>query len=89
MEAMPKGAYLINTSRGELIDHDALYSMLTSGHLGGAALDAFDQEPYTGPLTRLDNVILTPHVGSYAREARVQMETQAAENLIEGLRKQA
>ena len=89
IEAMPKGAYLINTSRGEVVDHDALYSMLNNGHLSGAALDVFDQEPYTGPLTRLDNVILTPHIGSYAREARVEMEIQAAENLIEGLRKQA
>ena len=88
MEAMPKGAYLINTSRGEVIDHDALYSMLTNGHLSGAALDVFDHEPYTGPLTKLDNVILTPHVGSYAREARVEMEIQAAENLIAGLKKQ-
>jgi len=89
IEAMPKGAYLINTSRGEVIDHDALYSVLTSGHLAGAALDVFDHEPYTGPLTRLDNVILTPHIGSYAREARVEMEIQSAENLIEGLRKHA
>jgi len=89
MEAMREGAYLVNTSRGEVIDHDALYSMLTSGHLSGAALDVFDHEPYTGPLTRLDNVILTPHIGSYAREARVEMEIQAAQNLIEGLRKQA
>jgi len=89
LEAMPKGAYLINTSRGEVIDHDALYSILTNGHLAGAALDVFDHEPYTGPLTQLDNVILTPHIGSYAREARVEMEIQAAENLIEELRKQA
>jgi len=89
IEAMPKGAYLINTSRGEIIDHDALYFMLTDGHLAGAALDVFDHEPYTGPLTNLDNVVLTPHIGSYAREARVEMEIQAAENLIEGLRKQA
>ena len=89
LETMPKGAYLINTSRGEVIDHDALYSMLTNGHLSGAALDVFDHEPYTGPLTQLDNVILTPHIGSYAREARVEMEIQAAENLIEELRKQA
>ncbi len=89
IEAMPKGACLINTSRGEVVDHDALYSMLSNGHLSGAALDVFDHEPYTGPLTRLDNVILTPHIGSYAREARVEMEIQAAENLIEGLRKQA
>jgi len=88
MEAMPKGACLINTSRGEIIDHDALYSMLTNGHLSGAALDVFDHEPYTGPLTKLDNVILTPHVGSYAREARVEMEIQATENLIAGLKKQ-
>jgi len=89
IEAMPKGACLINTSRGEVVDHDALYSMLNNGHLSGAALDVFDHEPYTGTLTRLDNVILTPHIGSYAREARVEMEIQAAENLIEGLRKQA
>lgn len=89
LETMPKGAYLINTSRGEVIDHDALYSMLTNGHLAGAALDVFEQEPYTGPLTQLDNVVLTPHIGSYAREARVEMEIQAAKNLIEELRKQA
>jgi len=89
IEAMPKGAYVINTSRGEVIDQDALYSMLTNGYLSGAALDVFDHEPYTGPLTKLDNVVLTPHIGSYAREARVEMEIQAAENLIAGLRKQA
>jgi D-3-phosphoglycerate dehydrogenase len=85
MEAMPEGAYLINTSRGEVIDHDALYSMLTNGHLSGAALDVFDQEPYSGPLTRLDNVILTPHIGSYAKEARLEMEMQAVKNLISAL----
>jgi len=88
MESMPKGACLINTSRGEIVDHNALYSMLTSGHLSGAALDVFDHEPYTGPLTKLDNVVLTPHIGSYAREARIEMEIQAAENLIQELRKQ-
>jgi len=85
LETMPKGAYLINTSRGEVIDHDALYSMLTNGHLSGAALDVFDQEPYTGPLTRLDNVILTPHIGSYTKETRLEMETQAVKNLLSAL----
>ena len=89
LKTMPKGAYLVNTSRGEVIDHDALYSVLTNGHLSGAALDVFDHEPYAGPLTKINNVILTPHIGSYAREARVEMEIQAAENLIEGLKKQA
>ena len=85
LETMPEGAYLINTSRGEVIDHDALYSVLTSGHLSGAALDVFDQEPYTGPLTRLDNVVLTPHIGSYAKETRLEMETQAVKNLLSAL----
>lgn len=85
MEAMPKGAYLINTSRGEVIDHDALYSMLTNGHLSGAALDVFEEEPYTGPLTKLDNVILTPHIGSYTKETRLEMETQAVKNLLSAL----
>ena len=85
MEAMREGAYLVNTSRGEVIDHDALYSMLTSGHLAGAALDVFDHEPYTGQLTRLDSVILTPHIGSYAKETRLEMEVQAVENLLNAL----
>jgi D-3-phosphoglycerate dehydrogenase len=85
LKTMPKGAYLINTSRGEVIDHDALYSMLTNGHLSGAALDVFDQEPYTGPLTRLENVILTPHIGSYTKETRLEMETQAVKNLLSAL----
>jgi len=85
MQTMPKGAYIINTSRGEVVDHDALYSMLTNGHLSGAALDVFKQEPYTGPLTELDNVILTPHIGSYTRETRLEMETQAVKNLLSAL----
>lgn len=85
MEAMPKGAYLVNISRGEVIDHDALYSMLTNGHLSGAALDVFEQEPYTGPLTGLDNVVLTPHIGSYTKETRLAMETQAVRNLLGAL----
>ena len=49
-------------------------------------LDVFEQEPYIGPLKELDNVILTPHIGSYAREARVEMEIQAAKNLLQGLK---
>lgn len=85
MASMPEGAYLVNASRGEVIDHDALYSLLTAGHLSGAALDVFDREPYTGPLTGLDNVILTPHVGSYAKETRSEMEMQAVRNLLNAL----
>ena len=53
-----------------------------------ACLDVFDQEPYSGPLTQLENVIMTPHIGSYAQEARVRMEEMAVENLLEGLKRQ-
>jgi D-3-phosphoglycerate dehydrogenase len=82
LKIMKRGAILINTSRGGLVDEDALYQALKSGHLGGAALDAMEIEPYRGPLKELDSVILTPHIGSYALEARVQMEIEAAKNLI-------
>jgi len=86
LKIMKRGAILINTSRGGLIDEMALYQALKSGHLGGAALDVTEVEPYQGPLTELDNVIITPHIGSYAVEARIQMETEAAMNLIRMLK---
>jgi len=54
--------------------------------MGGAALDVFEKEPYEGPLLQMDNVVLTPHVGSAAKEARVQMEGQAMENLLKILK---
>lgn len=85
IRGMKKGSWLINTSRGGLIDEQALYRTLKSGHLQGAALDVFEQEPYQGPLRDLDNVILTPHIGSYARESRTRMERESAVNLLKGL----
>jgi D-3-phosphoglycerate dehydrogenase / 2-oxoglutarate reductase len=84
---MKKGAVLINVSRGGLVSEPALVDALTSGHLGGAGLDVFEKEPYSGPLTKLDNVVLTAHMGSAAKECRVRMETEAAENLVAGLRR--
>lgn len=80
-----KGAWLVNTSRGRVIDEDALYMMLKSGHLSGAALDVFEEEPYSGPLKDLDNCMLTPHVGSYTRESRSEMELESVTNLLKGL----
>jgi D-3-phosphoglycerate dehydrogenase len=84
---MKQDAILINTSRGEIIDEEALFAALKSNKLAGAGLDVFEQEPYTGPLTELNNIVITPHIGAYAKEIRNQMEIEAAENLIRGLNK--
>jgi len=83
--SMKKGAYLVNLSRGGVVDEDALYLALKGNHLAGAALDVFEREPYTGALRELDNVVLTPHIGSYARESRLEMELQAVKNLLGSL----
>ena len=85
VKLMKPEAILINTSRGEIIDENALYEALINSWIGGAGLDVFENEPYTGPLTKLDNVVLTPHIGAYAKEIRIKMEVEAAENLIRGL----
>ncbi len=82
LSQMKKSAILVNCSRGGLIDEAALYCALKAGSISGAALDAFEFEPYCGPLSQLENVILTPHIGSYARESRIRMEMEAVDNLI-------
>jgi D-3-phosphoglycerate dehydrogenase len=76
---------MINCSRGEMINENALVEALQSKKIAGAALDVFVKEPYQGSLQGLDNVILTPHIGSYAREARIQMEMEAVQNLLNSL----
>ena len=81
-----RGVILVNTARGGLIDEAALQDCLNNGKVSFACLDVFEDEPYCGPLCSLENVILTPHVGSYAREARILMERTAVENLLNGLR---
>lgn len=83
---MKKGLILVNTSRGSVIDEDSLCRGLRSGKVGFAALDVYEQEPYSGKLLKLDNIIFTPHIGSYAKEARIKMEIEAVKNLINGLK---
>lgn len=85
LAAMRPGSWLINCGRGGLVDEAALCRALESGHLAGAAVDCFSHEPYAGPLAGLDTAILTPHIGSYAKEGRAQMETDAVKNLLEAL----
>jgi len=83
---MRQGAYLLNTSRGGLVDEEALCEALHSGRLAGAFIDTFETEPYRGPLLEAPGVILSPHVGAYARESRLLMETEAVENLLQHLK---
>jgi len=87
LEKCKQGVILINTARGGLIDEEILYQRLSDGKIGFACLDVFKKEPYEGDLASLDNVILTPHIGSYAKEARVAMEKMAVENLFIGFNK--
>jgi D-3-phosphoglycerate dehydrogenase len=83
---MRRGAYLLNTSRGEVLDEAALEALLRSGHLAGAALDVYHHEPYTGTLRELPNVFLTCHQGSCSHDGRYAMEMQSAENAVAFLR---
>ena len=80
---MKKTAYLINTSRGPVIDEKALFEALRDEVIKGAALDVFENEPkvYKG-LAKLQNVILTPHIASATEETRSKMSEIAALNLI-------
>jgi len=89
IDKMKEGVILVNTSRSGLIDEWALVDGLKAGKIGGVGLDVFEEEPYTGPLIDFpDNTILTPHVSSFAGTFRYDIEKEAMQNLIEGLRKQ-
>ena len=82
IDNLKDGAWLVNCARGGVVNENALYEALVKGKLSGAALDVFEEEPYQGPLLKLENIILTPHIGSYAKEARVNMELEAVKNLL-------
>lgn len=76
-------AFIINTSRGAVIDEKALVSALKSGKIKGAALDVYENEPQiTTELLELDNVVLVPHIGTATRESRNEMAAQASQNII-------
>jgi D-3-phosphoglycerate dehydrogenase len=86
---MKPGAYFINNARGNIVDLDALAAALKMGHLGGAAIDVFPEEPgsnleiFRSPLQNLENVILTPHVGGSTQEAQERIGEEVARKLVE------
>ena len=83
---MKKTAYLVNTSRGPVVDEKALVKALREGWIAGAALDVFEEEPKLAPgLAKLDNVVLTPHTASATLETRGAMARLAAEGLLDAL----
>jgi D-3-phosphoglycerate dehydrogenase len=84
---MKPTAYLVNTSRGEIIDENALYEALKNNKIAGAALDVFEVEPPTNKqLLELPNLVCTPHIGAQTREAQELASTVIAEKVIQILR---
>jgi D-3-phosphoglycerate dehydrogenase len=79
---MKPDAILINTSRGGIINERDLADSLNSGHLQGAAIDVFENEPYSGPLADIERCILTSHMGSMSIDCRSKMEIQATEEAV-------
>lgn len=80
---LPRGAILVNTSRGEVVDEGALVAALEAGRLGGAGLDVYEREPAVHPgLVGRDDVVLLPHLGSATREARSAMADLAVDNVL-------
>ena len=80
--SMKRDAIVINTSRGGIINEKDLYDVMQSGHLSGAAIDVFDEEPYDGPLIEIERCLLTAHMGSMSIDCRTRMEIEATEEAV-------
>jgi (S)-sulfolactate dehydrogenase len=87
LAALPKGAYLVNTARGEIVDEAALAAALTSGHLAGAAIDVFAEEPFpaNSGYVGVPNLVLSPHVSGVTRESNLRISLLVAENVRRAL----
>lgn len=86
LNMMKQDAVLINAARGGIVDENALYDTLKAKRIAGAAFDCFHDEPYSGKLTELDNILLTTHIGSFSYETKLRMEKESVENLISALK---
>lgn len=80
--SMKADVLIINTARGGIIDENDLYDVMQAGHIGGVAIDVFEEEPYSGPLINIDRCLLTPHIGSASRECRAKMELESVQDII-------
>ena len=83
LRTMKKTSYLVNTSRGPIVDEKALYVALKEKWIAGAALDVMEKEPpdWEDPLLKLDNIIMTPHISFYSEESYVELKTKVAESV--------
>jgi D-3-phosphoglycerate dehydrogenase len=82
---MQDGVIILNAARGELVDENALIKALENGKVNGAWLDVFWKEPYHGRLLDFEQVLLTPHISTYTRQCRLNMEMAAVKNLLRDL----
>jgi D-3-phosphoglycerate dehydrogenase / 2-oxoglutarate reductase len=80
--SMKPDAMIINTSRGGIINEDDLYDVMMAGHLSGAAIDVFENEPYSGKLAEIERCLLTAHMGSMSLDCRMRMEIEATEEAV-------
>ena len=87
--SMKSDAVIINTSRGGIINEHDLYEVMLSGHLSGAAIDVFENEPYDGPLKEIERCLLTAHMGSMSVDCRTRMEIESTEEAIRFLKSKA
>jgi len=79
---MKSDAIIINTSRGGIFNENDLYEVMQSGHLSGAAIDVYEQEPYSGPLKEIERCLLTSHMGSMSVDCRKRMEIESVEETL-------
>jgi D-3-phosphoglycerate dehydrogenase len=86
---MKSDALLINTARGGIVNENDLAKVMNAGHLGGAAIDVFGHEPYSGPLAQIERCLLTAHMGSMSIDCRTRMEIEATDEAVRFLTGQA
>ena len=79
---MQPSALLVNTARGGIVNEKDLYEVLETGRIGGAAIDVFEEEPYSGKLADLEQCLLTAHMGSMSIDCRIRMELESTEEAV-------